>query len=182
MIFKICGSVTIFDLSRILLFSTFNLLLLAVKVSQVEPVGGDDQLHHAQSPDREGIPQNIWRCPINLASNNAGRVSDTLLHANCCRASVMRRKVDVEPRHVQPGAVVHGDGAEKSAKELDTVGRRAEYEYVADNTWDVCEEEKRPSDASPVRYIREGYEAESSKDVYRDAKVLCLDRRVSHID
>lgn len=182
MISKICGSIAIFDLSRILLFSTFNLLLFVVEVSQVEPVGDDDQLHYAQSPDREGIPQDIWRCPIDLASNNAGRISDTLLHADCRRASIMRREIDIEPRHVQPRAIIHGNGAEKRAKVLDAVGRGAEYEDVAHDTWDIGEEEQRPSDAGPVRYVRKGYEAYSSKDVYWDTEVLCLDRRIPHVD
>lgn len=182
MIFKICGSVAVFDLSRILLFSAFNLLLLAIKMSQVKPVGSDDQLYYAQSSDRKGIPQDIRRCSINLASNNASRISDTLLHANCRRTSVMRREIDIEPRHVQSRAVIHGNGAEKRAKILDTVGRRAEYEDVAHNTWDIGEEQKRSSNASPVRYIREGYEAYSAKDVYWDAEVLCLDRGISHVD
>lgn len=176
MIFKICGSIAIFDLSRVLLFSTFNLLLLVVEVSQVEPVGGDNQLYYAQGANRECIPQHVWRCPVNLASNDASRISDTLLHANCCRASVMRREINIEPRHVQSRAIVHGNGTEKSAKELDTVGCRTEYEYVADNAWDIGKEEKRPSDASPVRYICEGYEANSSEEVYWDTEVLCLDR------
>lgn len=182
MIFEVCGSIATLDLSRVLFLSTLNLLLFAIEVSQVEPVGGDDQLHYAQSPDGEGIPQHIRRCPINLAGNNAGRIADTLLHTNCCRASVMRREIDIEPRHVQPRAIIHGNGAEKSAKEFDTVACRAEYEDVAHNAWDIGEEEQRPSDASPVRYIRKGYEAYSSEDVYWDTEVLCLDRRISHVD
>lgn len=182
MISKICGSITIFDFSRILLLSTFNLLLLIVEASQIKPVGSDDQLHHAEGPNRKGIPQDIWRSPIDLSSNNAGRVSNTLLHANCRRTSVMRREIDIEPRHVQPRAIIHGNGAEESAKELDAVGRRAEYEGVAHNTRDVGEEEQRPSDAGPVRYIRKDNEAYSAEEVYWNAEILCLDRRVSHVD
>lgn len=156
MIFKIRGSIAIFDLSRILLFSTFNLLLLAIEMSQVKPVRSDNQLHYAQSSDRKGIPQDIRLCPIDLASNNAGRISDTLLHANCRRTSVMRREIDIEPRHVQSRAVIHGNCAEKRAKVLDAVGRRAEDEDVAHNTWDIGEEEKWSSNTSPIRYIRKG--------------------------
>jgi hypothetical protein len=94
----------------------------------------------------------------------------------------MRREIDIEPRHVQSGAIIHGNGAEKRAKELDAVGRRAEDEDVAHNTRDVGEEEQRSSNASPIRYICKGYEAYSAEEEYWDTEVLCLDRSISHVD
>lgn len=174
--------ITSLNLPRILHLTTCNLPLHLVAPPDVQPLRNDQQLRNTQRTDRERVTQQIRRSTVDLSRDDARRVTDGLLHADSRGPAVVRRDVDVEPRQVQPGTVVHGHGAQEGAEELDAVGCRADDEDIAEDTRDVGQQDEGPAQAQAVGDVGEAEEGDAAEDVDGDAEVLGLDAGVAHAD
>ena len=134
---------------------------------------------NTKSSERERVAKDIGALPVDLSCNDTCSVADSLLEANCGGSAILWSHVDVKPTHVQSWSIVDSDSAEERAQELDAMRCRADNQDIADDTEDVGECYKWPTNACAIGEPSNDHERETTEYIYRNGEVLCLKRVVT---
>lgn len=173
MVLEIYRSISSMHLSGILL-TVCNSLLDIVAVSEVKPLASKQDLCYAKGSKGERVAKDIWALPVDLSCNNTCSVANSLLEPNRSSSAILWRHVDVEPTHVQSRSVVDSNSTEESAEELNAMWCRADNQNVTNDSKDVRKRYKWSTDTCTIGEPGDKHECETTEDVYRNGKILCL--------
>lgn len=157
-----------------ILLTVSDSLLDIVAVSKVKPLASNQDLCYTKSSERERVAKHIGTLPVDLSCNDACSVANSLLEANRSSSAILWCHIDVQPTHVQSRSIVDSNSTEKSTEELDTVRCWADDQNVPNDSEDVRKSHQWSADTCTVGEPGDEHECETTEDVYRNGKILCL--------
>lgn len=178
MVLEIHSSVSGLHLPSVLL-AICDSVLDIVAMSEVEPLASNQDLCHTKSSERERVAKNIGTLAVDLSCHYTCSVADSLLEADCSGSAVLWCNIDIQPTHIQSRSVVDCDCTQKGAEELDTVWCWADNQDIANDAENVGKGHQRSTNACTIREPSSDHKGEAAKNIYRNRKVLRLERVVS---